>query len=88
MPKSVAEIESFITMLQVACEDASVNDRLAQILSLPDEQRRGLVHTLISDMLIAKAPKDFVAAIACLSDDRIAERAYEVIFKCKRGEPL
>jgi hypothetical protein len=88
MPKSVAEIESFVTMLQVACEDASVNDRLVQILSLPDEQRQSLVHMLVSDMLIAKAPRDFVAAIACLSDDRVAERAYEVIFKCKRGEPL
>jgi hypothetical protein len=86
VPRSVAEIDSFITMLQVACADASVNTRLEKMLALPDEQRRNLVHQLVSDMLIAKAPRDFVAAIACLSDDAIAEKAYEVIFKCRRGE--
>ncbi|MGC2519316.1 MAG: hypothetical protein WA373_09470 [Burkholderiales bacterium] len=88
VPGSVAEIESFITMLRVACEDASVNARLEKLLSLPDHERRGLVHTWVSDMLIARAPQDFVAAIACLSDDRIAEKAYEVIFKCRRGDAL
>jgi hypothetical protein len=86
MPRSVADIDSFITMLHVACEDASVNARLEKLLALPDDARRGLVHTLVSDMLIARAPKDFVAAIACLEDDAIAEKAYEAIFKCRRGE--
>lgn len=86
MPRSVAEIESFITMLRVACEDASVNDRLERILALPDEKRRGLIHALVSDMLVAKAPKDFIAAIACLMDDEVAEKAYEVIYRCRRGE--
>jgi len=27
-----------------------------------------------------------VQAIACLLDNRVAEKAYEVIFKCRRGE--
>jgi hypothetical protein len=36
-------------------------------------------------MLIARAPKDFVEAIACLMDDAVAEKAYEVIFKCRRS---
>jgi len=30
-PRSVAEIDSFITMLQVACEDREINDRLAKL---------------------------------------------------------
>jgi len=88
VPGSVAEIESFVTMLRVACEDASINARLEKLLSLPDHERRGLVHSWVTDMLVAEAPRDFVAAIACLSDDRIAEKAYEVIFKCRRGEAL
>lgn len=83
-PKSVAEIESFITMLRVACEDPKINAQLERMLALPDEKRRALLHTWVSDMLIAKAPKDFVEAIACLMDDRVAEKAYEVIFQCKR----
>ena len=86
MARSVAEVDGFITMLRVACEDPSINARLEKILSLPDERRQALVHTLVSDMLIAKAPKEFVEAIACLMDDAVAEKAYEVIFQCRRGE--
>lgn len=86
MPRSVAEIESFITMLRVACEDAKVNSQLEQILSLPDVTRRSLVNAWVSDLLVAEAPKDFVAAIACLADDRVAEKVYEVIFDCRRKE--
>jgi hypothetical protein len=84
-PRSVAEIESFITMLQVACEDRTINDRLARLLSLPDPKRQAVLHAWVSDLLIARAPRDFTAAIACLLDDKVAERAYEVIFRCKRS---
>lgn len=31
--------------------------------------------------LLAETPRDFIAAIACLMDDRVAEKAYEVICK-------
>lgn len=81
-PRSVGEIESFVTLLRAACHDATMNARLQRILELPDEKRRSLIHSLVSDMLIAKAPRDFVMAIACLEDDAVAEKAYEVIFQC------
>ncbi len=84
-PRSVAEIQSFITMLSVACEDREINDRLAKLLSLPDPKRQALLHAWVSDLLIAQAPRDFNAAIACLLDDKVAEKAYEVIFNCKRS---
>jgi len=87
-PRSVAEIDSFITMLTVACEDASVYARLEQILTLPDAQRKLVLHKLLSHMIEAQAPQDFAAAMACLLDDQVAEKAYEVIFKCKRGLAL
>ncbi len=83
-PRSVADIDSFITLLRVACEDRAVNDRLEKLLSLPDQKRQAVLHAWVSDLLIARAPRDFTAAIACLLDDRVAERAYEVIFRCKR----
>jgi len=83
-PRSVAEIDSFITMLQVACEDREINDRLAKLLSLPDPKRQTVLHAWVSDLLIAQAPRDFTTAIACLLDDTVAEKAYEVIFQCKR----
>lgn len=82
-PRSVADIESFITMLRVACEDRKVSERLERLLSLPDAKRQAVVHSWVSDLLIAGAPKDFIAAVACLSDDSIAEKAYETIYRCK-----
>jgi hypothetical protein len=83
-PKSVGEIETFITMLTAACADGAVHARLEKLLSMPDQRRQDVVHAWVRDLLIAKAPRDFVQAIACLLDDRIAEKAYEVIFKCRR----
>ena len=71
-----------------ACNDTEINASLERLLSMSDEKRRGLVHAWVTDLLIEKAPQDFVQAVACLSDDDIAEKAYEVIFKCSRGEKL
>ena len=82
--KSVGEIDAFVTMLATACEDATTYERLERLLSMPDEKRQALVRTWVSDLLIAEAPRDFVQAIACLLDDRVAEKAYEVIFQCRK----
>jgi len=52
---------------------------------MPDRKRQEVVHTWVRDLLVGRAPRDFVQAIACLLDDRVAEKAYEAIFKCRRG---
>lgn len=83
-PRSVAEVDGFITMLRTACEDPSIYGKLERLLCLPDEQRQGLVHAWVTDLLIAQAPRDFTQAVACLMDDRVAEKAYEAIYQCKR----
>ena len=88
VPRSVADIDGFITMLTAACENEEVNERLERLLSMPDSQRQAVVHAWVKDLLIAEAPRDFVEAIACLLDDRVAEKAYEVIFQCRRNEPF
>jgi hypothetical protein len=85
-PKTVAEIETFITMLRTACEDKSVYEQLERVLSMPDERRRAFIQHWVNDMLIHRAPTDFIQAIACLLDDSIAEKAYQVIFQCQRAE--
>ena len=87
-PRSVAEVDGFVSLLMAACNDPKVNATLERLLSMPDERRRGLVHTWVTDLLIEEAPRDFVQAVACLSDDAIAEKAYEVIFKCNRDGKL
>jgi hypothetical protein len=74
-------------MLVTACEDDTVYERLERLLALPDQKRQALVHAWVTDLLIAQAPSDFIQAIACLLDDAIAEKAYEVIHHCKRGIP-
>jgi hypothetical protein len=83
-PRSVAEIEGFIGLLVAACNDSKINATLERLLAMPDEKRKGLVHAWVTDLLIEEAPKDFVQAVACLMDDAVAEKAYEVIYKCKR----
>jgi hypothetical protein len=83
-PRTVAEIDTFITMLSAACESKAVNRRLERLLSMPDERRRAVIHAWVRDLLVAEAPPDFIRAIACLLDDAVAEKAYEVIYQCKR----
>ena len=84
IPRTYAEVESFITMLQVACEDASINATLQELLSQPDPSRRAVVHKLAERLRGNAAPPDFIDAIACLLDDEVAEKAYEVIYRCAR----
>jgi hypothetical protein len=82
--KTVAEVDRFIDLLMVACEDSSVHATLDKILTLPDERRAAVIQSLLADMRKADAPKDFMAAIACLADTAVAEKAYEVIFNCRK----
>src|SRR5262245_13893093 len=86
--RSVAEVEGFVRLLVAACHDSKISAALERLLTMPDEKRRNLVHVWVSDLLIEGAPGEFVQAVGCLMDDAIAEKAYEVIFKCKRGEAL
>lgn len=87
-PRSVAEVEGFVDLLLAACNDPEINATLERLLSMPDGKRRGFIHAWVTDLLIEKAPQDFIQAVACLSDDAVAEKAYEVIFKCSRGGKL
>ena len=82
-PRSVADVEGFVSLLAAACDDPQINATLEKLLVMPDERRRGLVHTWVSDLIIEEAPKDLIEAVACLMDDAVAEKAYEVIYDCK-----
>jgi hypothetical protein len=82
--RSVGEIEGFISLLRAACEDQGVNAALQKLLSMPDQQRKAFLHGWIADLMVKQAPRDFIEAIACLMDDAVAEKAFEVIFQCRR----
>lgn len=85
-PRSVAEVQGFVDLLMAACNDSKINATLERLLSMPDEKRKGLVHAWVTDLLIEEATRDLVQAVACLMDDAVAEKAYAVIYSCKRGE--
>jgi len=77
-------VKGFIDLLMAACDDSKINATLERLLAMPDEKRKGLVHAWVTDLIIEQAPTDLVEAVACLMDDAVAEKAYEVIYKCKR----
>ncbi len=83
-PITFGEVEGFIDMLLAACEDPNMNATLEMLLSLPDDKRKAIVHRLLDRLKEKHAPQALVDAMACLLDDGAAEKAYEVIFQCKR----
>ncbi len=85
-PRSVADIEGFVGLLKAACDDVLINATLERLLAMPDTQRQGVIHAWITDLLIAEAPRDFIEAVGCLMDDAVAEKAYEVIYQCRREQ--
>jgi len=85
-PRSVAEIDAFVDLLKAACTDEKINASLQRLLAMPDAQRQGVVHAWVTDLMIAEAPRDFIEAVACLMDDAVAEKAYEVIYQCRRED--
>lgn len=84
MPRTYAEIEGFITLLLVACEDATVNSTLQKLLSQPDHTRKAAVHKLVERLRTQDALPSLIEAIACLLDDEVAEKAFQTIYQCEQ----
>jgi hypothetical protein len=84
LPRTYADVDSFITMLLAACDDMRMNGTLQAILEQPDAKRRAILYDLLERFRNTGAPRDLSRAFACLLDDTVAEKAYEVIFKCPR----
>ena len=78
-PKTVGDNEVFVTLIRVAQEDADVRRTLIGILKQPPFHRKSMLNTLIQTMKAQRAPAEFVAAIAALLDDEVAQKAAEVI---------
>ena len=84
IPRTFAEVEGFIDMLRAACDDRDMHATLERILSLPDQVRKQLLHTLLDDLRMKKAPQALIDAFVCMLNDDAAEKAYSVIFQCER----
>ena len=76
---SVGENETFVTLMRVAKEDAEIKKQLLTILSQNRFNRASILNSYVEDLRLQKAPKEFISAIACLLDDRIAAKALEIL---------
>ena len=76
---SVGEVDAFIDLLRLACENHHVHVTLVRLLSQDAPRRQALVHNWVGDLLISDAPRPFTQAIACLMDDAIADHARALI---------
>ena len=79
-----ADVQGFINLLMVACEDATINSTLQKLLSQPDSARKVAVLMLVERLRASAALPDLIEAITCLLDDDVAEKAFQAIYKCER----
>jgi hypothetical protein len=77
--KSVNSNETFVTLLRVAQEDPEVKKWLIGILSWDKFNRKSAIHTLIEQLILEKAPADFIAAIEVLLDDEVAAKGLDLL---------
>jgi len=82
--KKFSDVDGFIDLLIAACEDPSINDTLERLLVTPDVKRKDILKAVIFQMEQRGAPPPLRDAFICLLDDAAAEKAYEVIYQCKR----
>ena len=78
-PRSVADDETFVTLIQVAREDEHIRRTLRSLLGLDPFHRRSLLNQWLADLRRRRAPDDFIQALTCLLDDDVAAKALELI---------
>ena len=83
-PRTYADVEGFINLMLVACEDATINSTLQDLLSLPNETRKAAVYKLVAHLRATAALPELIDAIICLLDDDLAEKAFQAIYRCER----
>ncbi|MFC1885909.1 hypothetical protein ACFLZM_02495 [Thermodesulfobacteriota bacterium] len=76
---SVGDNEDFVTLMRVAQENDEVRTRLLQLLSLDDFNRKSALNTWLDDIRLKGAPKELVSAIACLTDNGVAQKAFDIL---------
>ena len=71
--------EPFVTFMQVAKEDPEMRRAVLGMLSHDEFNRTSILNTYIEEMRYKGAPESFVAALACLLDKDVAQRAYDLL---------
>ena len=81
MAKPLVENEAFVNMLATALDDEAIRNRLIRILEQESFQRQSLINTFTTELMLKKAPRDFIGALSSLADDKIAAQALAVLRK-------
>jgi hypothetical protein len=71
--------ETFIDLIRIAQENIDIKERLIVILKLDRFNRHSILNTWLRDLKLQGAPKGLTEALSAFLDDRIAEKALEVI---------
>ena len=71
--------EPFVTLIQVAKETPDIRDTLLSILQKDEFHRSSMINTLMEEMRYKGAPDVLIAAISSLLDDRVAQKALELL---------
>ncbi len=50
IPRTHADVQGFINLMLVACEDATINGTLQDLLSLPNDTRKAAVYKLVTHL--------------------------------------
>ena len=71
--------EAFITLMQVCLEDDAMREQVLAILRLDSFNRVSLLNKCLISMQLHCALVDFGAAVSYFKDDRVAQRAIDVL---------
>ncbi len=77
--KAAISHEAFIQLIQIAQENKEIRRKLMEILVLDEFNKSSALNTFIEEMRQQSAPTEFITAVACLLDNKIAEKAWELL---------
>ena len=77
--EQIAIEEPFITLIQVAKESPDIRNTLLSILQKEEFHRSSMINTLMEEMRYKGAPDALITAMSSLLDNRVAQKAYELL---------
>jgi hypothetical protein len=83
--ESFHDHRGFITFMQLAREDPEIRKRMKMLLSLDPFNRKSMLNTWLRDLRLRGAPKEYVEALSFFLDDKVAEKALQLILESDGG---
>ena len=78
-PKTIADNESLVRLIQLTHEDSTFRKNIENILYLEPSKRTFAITKIVMSMHQNKEPKEIIEAFSALKDDRIAKEFLEYI---------